>query len=212
MLLFSYLVFFSPNYLSHPDNYTIASVSVTPAHLVPEWYFLPFYAALRSTPDKFGGLLLIFLTLVDVLLIDAITDSDVDFLEELEDTDEEEIENDEDLGILVIIFFLGGSDIDEPYTDLTTIPTFLQFMDYFDLVDEDEEYVTDDAGDKFKYRVGSFSFFHVNENGPGIDPNKYKPLVKLILIIEILDQNDLRKPDSDTQKQIEPSLLQKIKT
>ena len=49
------LVFFFPNFLGHPDNYVPANPMVTPAHIVPEWYFLPFYAVLRSVPDKFLG-------------------------------------------------------------------------------------------------------------------------------------------------------------
>jgi ubiquinol-cytochrome c reductase cytochrome b/c1 subunit len=51
-------VFFEPNYLGHPDNYIPANPLVTPAHIVPEWYFLPFYAILRSVPDKLGGVIL----------------------------------------------------------------------------------------------------------------------------------------------------------
>jgi quinol-cytochrome oxidoreductase complex cytochrome b subunit len=41
--------------LGHPDNYIPANPLVTPPHIVPEWYFLPFYAILRSIPDKLGG-------------------------------------------------------------------------------------------------------------------------------------------------------------
>ncbi len=51
-------VFFEPNYMGHPDNYIPANPLVTPAHIVPEWYFLPFYAILRSVPDKLGGVIL----------------------------------------------------------------------------------------------------------------------------------------------------------
>lgn len=54
------LVFFAPNYLGHADNYIPANPLVTPAHIVPEWYFLPFYAILRAVPDKLGGVLLMF--------------------------------------------------------------------------------------------------------------------------------------------------------
>ena len=43
------------NYLGHPDNYIPANPMVTPAHIVPEWYFLPFYAILRAIPDKLMG-------------------------------------------------------------------------------------------------------------------------------------------------------------
>lgn len=55
IFIFSYFVFMDPNVLGHPDNYIEANPMVTPAHIVPEWYFLPFYAILRSIPDKLGG-------------------------------------------------------------------------------------------------------------------------------------------------------------
>ena len=52
---FFWFCFFSPNSLGHPDNYIEANAMVTPAHIVPEWYFLPFYAILRAVPDKLLG-------------------------------------------------------------------------------------------------------------------------------------------------------------
>ncbi len=58
LIFFSYFIFFNPNYLGHPDNYIPADPLVTPAHIVPEWYFLPFYAILRAIPSKLGGVLL----------------------------------------------------------------------------------------------------------------------------------------------------------
>lgn len=147
MVLFAFLVFFSPNHLSHPDNYIMASISVTPAHLVPEWYFLPFYGVLRSTPDKFGGLVLMFGMIVDLFLIDTILDDeedddleDIDGSDDLIDDMDSDIDEDDDIGNLLVLFFLGGSDIDEPYTDLASILTLLQFLDYFDVdLEEDEE-------------------------------------------------------------------------
>lgn len=60
MLLFGWFVFYLPNYLGHPDNYIPANPLVTPTHIVPEWYFLPFYAILRAVPDKLGGVVLMF--------------------------------------------------------------------------------------------------------------------------------------------------------
>ena len=50
-------VFFFPNALGDADNYIMANSLVTPTHIVPEWYLLPFYAILRSIPDKLGGVL-----------------------------------------------------------------------------------------------------------------------------------------------------------
>ncbi|MCL4145280.1 UNVERIFIED_CONTAM: hypothetical protein GTU68_017265 [Idotea baltica] len=55
LLLFGFFVYFSPNALGHSDNYIPANPMVTPPHIVPEWYFLPFYAILRSIPNKLGG-------------------------------------------------------------------------------------------------------------------------------------------------------------
>ncbi|HSI40620.1 MAG TPA: cytochrome b N-terminal domain-containing protein [Xanthobacteraceae bacterium] len=60
LIFFSWFVFYIPNYLGHADNYIPANPLVTPAHIVPEWYYLPFYAMLRSVPDKLGGVLTMF--------------------------------------------------------------------------------------------------------------------------------------------------------
>ncbi len=59
-IILCYFLFFHPNSLGHPDNYIPANPLVTPAHIVPEWYFLPFYAILRAVPDKLGGVLMMF--------------------------------------------------------------------------------------------------------------------------------------------------------
>jgi len=56
-LVFCTFLFFLPEALNHPDNYIPANPLVTPEHIVPEWYFLPFYAILRAIPDKTGGIL-----------------------------------------------------------------------------------------------------------------------------------------------------------
>lgn len=55
VLSLAVIVIYYPNSLGHPDNYIPANPMSTPAHIVPEWYFLPFYAILRSIPDKLGG-------------------------------------------------------------------------------------------------------------------------------------------------------------
>ena len=60
LLVFAYFVFFNPDLLGHPDNYTPANPLLTPPHIVPEWYFLPFYAILRAIPDKLLGVIAMF--------------------------------------------------------------------------------------------------------------------------------------------------------
>jgi ubiquinol-cytochrome c reductase cytochrome b subunit len=60
MIVYAGFTFFAPDYLGHSDNYIPANPLVTPEHIVPEWYFLPFYAILRAIPDKLGGVLAMF--------------------------------------------------------------------------------------------------------------------------------------------------------
>lgn len=67
--VFSMFVIYAPNYLGHPDNYIEANPLVTPAHIVPEWYFLPFYAILRSIPDKLGGVVLMVAAIVILAIL-----------------------------------------------------------------------------------------------------------------------------------------------
>jgi ubiquinol-cytochrome c reductase cytochrome b/c1 subunit len=59
-IVFAWVVFYIPNYLVHPDNYIPANPAVTPSEIVPEWYYLPFYAILRSIPDKLAGVVALF--------------------------------------------------------------------------------------------------------------------------------------------------------
>ena len=75
LIVFVILVFFMPNFQGHPDNYIEANPLVTPAHIVPEWYFLPFYAILRAITfdilfidSKLGGVLAMFGSIVVLAL------------------------------------------------------------------------------------------------------------------------------------------------
>jgi ubiquinol-cytochrome c reductase cytochrome b subunit len=69
LLFFSVFLFFAPNFLGHPDNYIPANPMVTPPHIVPEWYFLPFYAILRSIPDKLIGVIALALAIIALFLL-----------------------------------------------------------------------------------------------------------------------------------------------
>jgi len=77
VFFFSFFVFFYPNALGHTDNYIPANPLSTPAHIVPEWYFLPFYAILRSIPDKLGGVLAMVSAILVLLIIPFINTSEV---------------------------------------------------------------------------------------------------------------------------------------
>ncbi len=76
LLVFAYFVFYMPNYLGHPDNYIEANPLKTPAHIVPEWYYLPFYAILRAITfnvgpidSKLGGVLAMFGSILILFLL-----------------------------------------------------------------------------------------------------------------------------------------------
>ena len=60
LLVYSFFVFYAPNFLGNPDNYIPANPMQTPNHIVPEWYLLPYYAILRSVPNKLLGVTLAF--------------------------------------------------------------------------------------------------------------------------------------------------------
>jgi ubiquinol-cytochrome c reductase cytochrome b subunit len=77
VVFFSIILFYYPNTLGHPDNYIPADPMVTPAHIVPEWYFLPFYAILRSIPDKLGGVVAMGGAIVILLFLPFINTSKV---------------------------------------------------------------------------------------------------------------------------------------
>jgi ubiquinol-cytochrome c reductase cytochrome b subunit len=82
LIFYALIIFYAPNYMGDPDNYIPANPAVTPAHIVPEWYFLPFYAILRSwiwdlyipgthfgISSKLGGVILMFGAIVMMLLL-----------------------------------------------------------------------------------------------------------------------------------------------
>jgi ubiquinol-cytochrome c reductase cytochrome b subunit len=76
-LFFSFFVYFAPNLLGHPDNYIPANPMSTPAHIVPEWYFLPVYAILRSIPNKLGGVAAIALVFISLLALPFLNTSEI---------------------------------------------------------------------------------------------------------------------------------------
>jgi len=69
LIVYLFLVCFAPDYAGHPDNYIAANPMVTPAHIVPEWYFLPYYAILRSIENKLLGVLALLFSIIILFLI-----------------------------------------------------------------------------------------------------------------------------------------------
>ncbi|MFZ2587960.1 MAG: cytochrome b N-terminal domain-containing protein [Alphaproteobacteria bacterium] len=77
LIAFCLMAFYAPEYLGHTDNYIPANPMVTPAHIVPEWYFLPFYAILRAIPIKELGVLAMFGSILILLILPWLDSSKV---------------------------------------------------------------------------------------------------------------------------------------
>lgn len=75
MLFFMYIVCYQPNLFGHPDNYIKANPMVTPTHIVPEWYFSPFYAILKSIPSKIGGAIAMGLSMITLFVLPSLDTS-----------------------------------------------------------------------------------------------------------------------------------------
>ena len=69
ILVLAIMVFYYPNVLGHSDNYIQANPMQTPASIVPEWYLLPFYAILRSIPNKLLGVIAMFSAILAIMLL-----------------------------------------------------------------------------------------------------------------------------------------------
>ncbi len=69
LLVYAAFVFFFPNVLGDPANYIPANPLATPEHIVPEWYFLPYYAILRAVPNKLFGVILMFGSILILFLL-----------------------------------------------------------------------------------------------------------------------------------------------
>ncbi|AVM75990.1 cytochrome b [Magnetospirillum gryphiswaldense] len=77
LMFFLGFVFWAPNFFGEPDNYIPANPMVTPPHIVPEWYFLPFYAILRAVPDKLLGVLAMFAAIIVLFFLPWLDSSKV---------------------------------------------------------------------------------------------------------------------------------------
>ncbi|KJV65369.1 MULTISPECIES: cytochrome b/b6 [Ehrlichia] len=129
ILLFLF-VFYIPNYLGHPDNYIEADPMVTPAHIVPEWYFLPFYAMLRSIPNKLLGVVTMISSIAVWFLLPVL--------------DRCKVKSGSYRPIFRIFYFvfiinfcfltwLGGQEVREPFVTLSRLST-LYYFSYFLIV------------------------------------------------------------------------------
>ena len=124
-IFFSTFLFYAPNLLGHTDNYIKANPMVTPTHIVPEWYFLPFYAILRSVPSKGGGVILLLAAILILLALPFYSNS------KIRSTAFRSIYK-----VLFWFFFsnclilgwIGGKSIETPFYEIGQFSTFFYFF------------------------------------------------------------------------------------
>ena len=138
MLIYSAVVFFAPNMLGHPDNYIPANPMQTPAHIVPEWYFWPFYAILRAFtvdflffPAKLMGVLAMFAAILIWFFLPWLDRSPVrsanyrplyrKFFYAL-------------VVAMAVLFYCGGAPAEEPYVMLSQIASLYYFAHFLIIV------------------------------------------------------------------------------
>ena len=131
LFVFFIFVFYYPNTLGHPDNYIEANPMKTPLHIVPEWYFLPFYAILRSIPNKIGGVIAMFASLLVMLTIPFTNSS------EIRSTAFRPIFK-VCYWLLVVAFFLlgwvGQMPVEYPYTEIGVVSMIYYFLFFIVIV------------------------------------------------------------------------------
>jgi ubiquinol-cytochrome c reductase cytochrome b subunit len=130
VLIMGVLVFFYPNSLGHSDNYIPANPLVTPTHIVPEWYFLPFYAILRSIPNKVVGVIAMFAAVVIIGFLPKLNINEIR-------SHAFKVFNSYLYWVFafnfLLLFWTGQLPPEEPYVFLSQVSTFLYFF-YFIVV------------------------------------------------------------------------------
>jgi len=121
------LVFFVPNLLGHPDNYVPANPDITPAHIVPEWYFLPFYAILRAIPDKALGVLALLLSILILMVLPYLHST---FVRSALFKPLYKYISFMFIGVVILLGYLGAKPIEEPYLTIAIYATLAYFF-YF---------------------------------------------------------------------------------
>jgi ubiquinol-cytochrome c reductase cytochrome b subunit len=130
-LALSIIVCFYPNLMGHSDNYIPANPMSTPASIVPEWYLLPFYAILRSIPNKLLGVIAMFASLL-ILLVLPLTD--------LSRTRGNQFKPLSKIifwlfvSTFLVLIWIGGNHAEAPYILIGQIATFLYFSYFLILV------------------------------------------------------------------------------
>ena len=131
IVVLSVFVFFMPNILGDSENYVMANPMQTPPAIVPEWYLLPFYAILRSIPNKLLGVIAMFSAILALL---AMPFTDVSNLRGIQFRPLSKIAFFVFIANFLILMQLGAKHVESPFIEFGQISTALYFAHFFIIV------------------------------------------------------------------------------
>ena len=131
IIVLSTFVFFMPNVLGDSENYVMANPMQTPPAIVPEWYLLPFYAILRSIPNKLLGVIAMFSALLALLVLPF---SDLSKLRGIQFRPLSKIVFFIFIANFLILLQLGAKHVESPYIEFGQISTALYFAHFFVII------------------------------------------------------------------------------
>lgn len=129
LFIFCVFLVLGPNVLNHPDNYNPADAMQTPAHIVPEWYFLPFYAVLRAIPNKAAGVVAMAMAILFFFFLPTFGTK-----QEFKVKDTKKFEKYEQTVFwmftlnALILGYIGGMSIEYPYSEIALVNFYLYFV------------------------------------------------------------------------------------
>lgn len=131
IFVLSLFVFFMPNYLGDSENYIMANPMQTPPAIVPEWYLLPFYAILRSIPNKLLGVIAMFSALLVIMLLPI---TDMGRSKGLQFKPLNKIAFYIFVANFLVLMQLGAKHVESPFIEFGQISTVLYFAHFILIV------------------------------------------------------------------------------
>lgn len=131
LVILSVFVFFMPNVLGDSENYVMANPMQTPPAIVPEWYLLPFYAILRSIPNKLLGVIAMFTALLALL---ALPFTDLSKLRGIQFRPLSKVAFFIFIANFLILMQLGAKHVESPFIEFGQISTVLYFAHFFVII------------------------------------------------------------------------------
>ena len=163
MLILSLFVFFMPNVLGDSENYVMADPMKTPAAIVPEWYLLPFYAILRSIPNKLLGVTAMFFAILILLLMPFL---DISKLKGIQFKPFNKFVYFLFISNFIILMILGAKHVENPFIGFGQNCTVLYFA-YFLIIIPIISVV-----ENFSFKIADYNTGIIKNNKNSVLPNK----------------------------------------